>query len=137
MAPKLRKQADDSQVGQTPEDENTVNPKENEQVQGLQDPNVGIGQASRINTRNSKIVHADDPKHPDVGGSVSSSQFAEMIATFKKLVQTQKLMFQRLEEQSKLRNEPLPSSEKDNGEASSSKFKSRPGKEPINVDDRP
>ena len=36
MAPKLRKQSDDSQVGQMPEDENNVNSKENEQTEGLQ-----------------------------------------------------------------------------------------------------
>ena len=65
MAPKLRKQTDDSQVGQTPEDENNVNPKENEQVEGPQvgpetrigqDTNVGIGQSSRMHTRNNKTV---------------------------------------------------------------------------------
>ncbi|KAH7839724.1 hypothetical protein Vadar_007900 [Vaccinium darrowii] len=146
MAPKLRKQADDSQVGQTPEDENNVNSKENEQVEGLQigpetrtgqDLNTGIGQSSRMNTRSKRTVHVDDPKNPEVGGSVSSSQFAEMIATFKELAQTQKLMLQKLEEQSGLRHDPLPSFEKDKGEASTSKFKSRPGKEPINVDDIP
>src|SRR6202034_3431974 len=146
MAPKLRKQADDSQVGQTPEDENIVNSKENEQVEGLQigpetrtgqDLNAGIGQSSRMNTRSNRIVHVDDPKNPEVGGNVSSNQFAEMIATFKELAQTQKLMLQKLEEQSGLRHDPLPSFEKDKGEASTSKFKSRPGKEPINVDDIP
>ena len=122
MAPKLRKQADDSQIGQTPEDENNVNSKENEHVEGLQtgpetrtsqDLNVGMGQTSRMNTRNNKTVHVDDPKNPEIGGSVSSSQFAEMIATFRELAQTQKLMLQKLEEQSGLRHDPLPSFEKD------------------------
>ena len=82
MAPKLRKQADDSQVGQTPEDENNVNSKENEQVEGLQtgpetrtgqDLNVGIGQTSRMNTRNNKTVHVDDPKNPEVGDNFEVS----------------------------------------------------------------
>ena len=120
MAPKLRKQADDSQVGQTPEDENNVNSRENEQVEGLQtgpetrigqDPNIGIGQTSRMNTMNNKTIHIDDPKNPEVGRNVSSSQFAEMIATFRELAQTQKLMLQKLEEQSGLRLDPLPSFE--------------------------
>src|SRR5450432_3665658 len=106
MAPKLRKQTDDSQVGQTPEDENNVNSKENEQVEGLQfgpetrtgqDLNIGIGQNSRMNTRHNKTVHVNDPKNPEVGGNVSSSQFDEMIATFKELAQTQRLMLQKLE----------------------------------------
>jgi len=90
-----------------------------------------------MNTRNNRTVHVDEPKNPEVGGSVSSSQFAKMIATFKELAQTQKLMLQKLEEQSGLKNDRLSSFEKDKGEASTSKFKSRPGKEPINVDDIP
>ena len=102
MAPKLRKQADDSQVGQTLEDENNVNSKENEQVEGLQigpetrtgqDLNTGIGQSSRMNTRSNRIVHVDDPKNPEVGGNVSSSQFAEMIATFKNWLKPRSLCY--------------------------------------------
>lgn len=29
-----------------------------------QGPNMGIGQTSRMNTRNNKTVHGDDPKNP-------------------------------------------------------------------------
>ena len=146
MAPKLRKQTDDSQIGQMPEDENNVNLRKNEQVERHQigqetyigqDTNVGVGQNSRMNTRNNRTVQLDDPKNPDIGGSVLSSQFAEMIATFKELAQTQKLMLQKLEEQSGLKNNPLPSFEKDKEEASTSKFRSRPGNEPINIDEIP
>lgn len=82
MTPKLRKQADDSQVGQT-----------SPEVCSGQDPNMGIGQTCRMNTKNNKTMHVDDSKNP------------EMIATFQELAQTQKLIFQKSEEQSKLRNE--------------------------------
>ena len=70
-------------------------------------------QTSRMNTRNNKTAHVDDPKNPEVGGGVSFSQFAEMIATFKELAQTQKFMLQKLEEQSGFKNDPLSSFEKD------------------------
>lgn len=65
---------------------------------------------------------------------MSFSQFAEIIATFKELAQTQKLMLQKLEEQSGLKYDPLTSFEKDKGEASTNKLKSRPGKD---IDDIP
>ncbi|KAI8533842.1 hypothetical protein RHMOL_Rhmol10G0041400 [Rhododendron molle] len=148
MAPKLRKHADDSQIGPKPEGNAPVEPEK--EVNGQNDLPIGQGVQSpkpvldarrtpHVHYKSSRVVHAEETNVPYRGKEVPSNQLSEILDAFKELAITQKAMLKHMENWSSVQsNSQTPSNKGEERErASTSKNRYRLGKEPMGAEEIP
>ncbi|KAG5540886.1 hypothetical protein RHGRI_020953 [Rhododendron griersonianum] len=102
-------------------------------------PTLGQGKIPQVHYRSTKVVHTGEVNDHIHEREVPSNQFSEMIAAFKKLAVTQKVMLKHMEEWSpiKIGSQASLSKGEVKERVSTSKDRSRLGKEPVGAGEMP
>ncbi|KAG5565488.1 hypothetical protein RHGRI_001395 [Rhododendron griersonianum] len=138
----------DSQIGPEPEGNVLVQPEKG--VTGQDDLPIGQSVQSpklmldarrtpHVHYKSSRVAHAEETNVPYRGKEVPSNQLSEILDAFKELAITQKAMLKHMENWSLVQsNSQTPSNKREEKEgASTSKNRSRPGKEPMGAEEAP